>query len=63
MELFPINSQQLLAVVANNFTVDNAATHHVLDACFRRHVGCSEYFHVLEFEPPDPLLLPDGSHK
>jgi hypothetical protein len=26
-------------------------------------VGCSEYFHVLEFEPPDPLLLPDGSHK
>jgi len=30
MELYPISSQQLLEVVANDFSAGNAATHHAL---------------------------------
>jgi len=56
MELFPINSQQLLDEVATDFNAGNAA-------CSVAPMDCSEYFHMLEFELPNPLLLPEGCHK
>jgi hypothetical protein len=44
MELFPINSQQLLEVVANDFTAGNPATHQALVHAFEEPLAVPNNF-------------------